>query len=82
MDMVKFLAHRAALLGQCPSATPVAEESRQPIHIETVGATGLPVLMIHGGFRVSGGGNRTFEGQKPLANNGFQLRLADRPDSV
>ncbi|MDB5584958.1 MAG: alpha/beta hydrolase [Bradyrhizobium sp.] len=71
---------RAALLAQCTPLPQVADAAKLPIHVTTWGNAGLPVLMVHGGVQGGiGGGPSNFAGQKLLADEGFQLRLVDRP---
>jgi len=72
------LRKREALLKLCPSVIP--SQDRGPIHIAQWGATGSTVLMIHGGVQGGlGGGPVNFSGQAPLAEQGWVLRLPDRP---
>ena len=75
--------HRAALIAQCPPAPAplsAADAATRPIHVKRLGATGPAVLFIHGGVQGGlGGGATTFVRQEALAEQGWQLRLADRP---
>ena len=80
MNPFALLQHQAALREQCPPARPSPEGEAPPIHVNTWGAGGEPVLIIHGGVQGGlGGGPRTFVKQRPLVNEGYQLRLVDRP---
>lgn len=73
-----ILQKREALLNQCPLVLPSQENA--PIHMTQWGETGPAVLMIHGGVQGGlGGGPANFAGQFPLAEEGWTLRLPDRP---
>ncbi len=69
-----------ALLGQCP-ATPIPSNAADlPIHVTEWGDSGPVVLMVHGGVQGGiGGGPVNWQGQRPLADRGWRLRLIDRP---
>lgn len=50
------------------------------LHIEHWGRSGPRVVMIHGGGQGSASaGSKNFEAQKPLASDGWQLVVPDRP---
>ena len=74
---------RSVLLAQCPLPPPSLspeEAARHPIHVNRWGTTGPMVLVVHGGVQGGlGGGPRTFDKQKPLADKGWQLAVVDRP---
>ncbi len=69
-----------SLLAQCP-ILPVPKDAEDlPIHVTEWGDAGLTVLMVHGGVQGGiGGGPANWEGQRPLADRGWRLRLLDRP---
>lgn len=70
----------ARLLAQCPAVAVPADAASLPVHITRWGDKGPAVLLVHGGVQGGiGGGPSNFAGQKPLADEGFQLRLIDRP---
>ena len=74
---------RAALLAQCPPAPPsvaLADYATHPINVIEVGDTGPVVLIVHGGVQGGlGGGPATFDKQRVLAENGWRLRMVERP---
>ena len=50
------------------------------IHITRWGGAGPRVILVHGGVQGSGvGGERNFSAQRPLAEQGWQLVVPDRP---
>ena len=50
------------------------------IHVAHWGNTGPRVIMIHGGVQgSSSAGERNFQAQKPLAEQGWRLLIPDRP---
>ena len=69
-----------SLLAQCP-LVPVTENALElEVHVTEWGETGSLVLLVHGGVQGGiGGGPANWEGQRPLADRGWQLRLMDRP---
>jgi pimeloyl-ACP methyl ester carboxylesterase len=69
---------QAALLSQC-QPLPDADGSDRSINVVKLGTTGPTVLFIHGVQGGLGGGPATFDGQKVLAEQGWQLRLVERP---
>ena len=80
MNPFALLQHQAALRAQCPPTRPSLEDEAAPIHVNAWGGAGEPVLIIHGGVQGGlGGGPRTFAKQRPLVDQGYQLRLVDRP---
>lgn len=80
MNHLALLQHQAALRAQCPPAPPLSEGASPPVHINTWGEGGQPVLIIHGGVQGGlGGGPRSFAKQRALVGQGYQLRLVDRP---
>jgi pimeloyl-ACP methyl ester carboxylesterase len=80
MNPLALLQHQDALRNQCSPPPQPPEGEQPPINVTTWGASGEPVLIIHGGVQGGlGGGPLTFANQRPLADQGFQLRLADRP---
>jgi pimeloyl-ACP methyl ester carboxylesterase len=76
----QIAAHRAELFAQCP-IIPVPENANSlPVHITAWGATGPVVFLVHGGVQGGiGGGPINFTGQKGLAEQGWRLRIIDRP---
>ena len=69
-----------ALLAQCPAMPVPANAQDLPIHITEWGHEGPLVLMVHGGVQGGiGGGPGNWQGQQPLSDRGWRLRLMDRP---
>ena len=83
MSSANIPEHRATLLAQCPPAPPrlpEAEAAKLPIHVTEWGTAGPEVLVVHGGVQGGlGGGPSTFVRQQALAQQGWRLRLVDRP---
>ena len=81
--MAAVAQRRAALMAQCPEpAPPMSDDDRRahPVNVVEVGASGPPVLIVHGGIQGGlGGGPATFDKQRPLAEQGWRLRLLERP---
>lgn len=76
----QIAARRAELLAQCPVVPMPENANALPLHITAWGATGPQVFLVHGGVQGGiGGGPINFTGQKALADQGWQLRLIDRP---
>lgn len=68
------------LLAQCPVVVTPPNASDLPVHITTWGSDGPPVFFVHGGVQGGiGGGPANFNGQRALADQGWQMRLIDRP---
>lgn len=76
-------AHRAELAAQCAAPPPISAETEivdPPIHVTCWGDQGPVVLLVHGGVQGGlGGGPSSFSCQKTLAQQGWQVRLVDRP---
>ena len=74
---------RAALLAQCPPAPAAlsAEElAARPINVIELGDTGPTIVIVHGGVQGGlGGGPATFDEQRVLAEQGWRLRMVERP---
>ena len=80
MNPFALLQHQAALREQCPPPWPAPAGEAPPIHVNAWGAGGEAVLIIHGGVQGGlGGGPRTFAKQRPLVEQGYELRVVDRP---
>jgi pimeloyl-ACP methyl ester carboxylesterase len=76
----EMLKARAALAAQCPTVDRPANAVELPIHMTTWGNTGPLVLFVHGGVQGGiGGGPGNFTGQQPLSEQGWQLKVPDRP---
>jgi pimeloyl-ACP methyl ester carboxylesterase len=73
--------HRESLAAQCPATTTPADTTNPPkINVTRWGDSGSRMVIIHGGVQGNvGGGPSTFLGQQPLAKEGWQLILPDRP---
>lgn len=74
---------QAALTAQCPLPPPPLSEAdlrAHPVNVVEVGASGPAVVIVHGGIQGGlGGGPATFDKQRPLAEQGWRLRLLERP---
>lgn len=65
---------------QCPGAPVPPDANDLPIQIVDVGETGPVVMFVHGGVQGGiGGGPPNFDGQNPLADKGWRLKLLARP---
>ncbi len=72
---------RATLLAQCPPAPETPADLRSyPINVIEIGVDGPVVVLVHGGVQGGlGGGPATFDQQKRLGEQGWRLRLVERP---
>ena len=75
----------AALTAQCPAVSRPPSAYALPIHVTEWGTEGPTVVFVHGGVqwaiggKPSGGGPANFAEQKPLSEQGWRLKLVDRP---
>lgn len=69
-----------ALASQCP-VMPVPDHAEDlPVHVTEIGSDGPSVMFVHGGVQGGiGGGPANFDGQRPLADKGWRLKLVARP---
>ena len=81
--MAAIAQRQAALTAQCPLPAPPMSEAEMrahPVNVVEVGADGPSVVIVHGGIQGGlGGGPATFDKQRPLAEQGWRLRLLERP---
>ncbi|MBA2933514.1 alpha/beta hydrolase [Sphingomonas sp. CGMCC 1.13654] len=69
-----------ALMAHCPERPRPENADKLPVHVTPWGDSGPSVLLVHGGVQGGiGGGPVNYEGQKPLAERDWRLRLIDRP---
>lgn len=69
-----------ALLAQCPAMPVPQDADTLPIHVTEWGEAGPAVFLVHGGVQGGiGGGPANWQGQRPLADRGWRMRLMDRP---
>ncbi|HEY5210202.1 MAG TPA: alpha/beta hydrolase [Stellaceae bacterium] len=71
----------AVLTAQCPPVTRPPNANSLPIHVTEWGTSGPTVLFVHGGVQgtFAGDGPSNFAEQKPLSEQGWRLKLVDRP---
>lgn len=76
----ELAAANARLIAQCADMPTPANATELPVHITTWGTKGPTVFFVHGGVQGGlGGGPETFAEQRQLADEGWQLKLIDRP---
>jgi pimeloyl-ACP methyl ester carboxylesterase len=76
----RIAARRAVLLAQCETVPEPENAGALVVHVTDWGAAGPVVFLVHGGVQGGiGGGPANFKGQQALAEQGWRLRLIDRP---